>query len=176
MRVAPAVAAVVAAVVDPLERDALLAVYVNLGMPLPKGKVCSWDGVACQKDGYTLDLRGRGLSGHLDAALSECRSLKALNVARNKIAGFIPPEIGGQRYLTRLTLLSLAGDALTGSIPAELGSLAALQRLDLSDNRISGPLPASLSRLPLLELSLARNLLTGETSQDDNQRGLKDGN
>ena len=52
----------------------------------------------------------------------DLRSLKGFNVARNLIAGPIPPEMGGQRYLTRLSFLSLAANALTGPIPPELGS------------------------------------------------------
>jgi len=39
--------------------------------------------------------------------------------------------------LTALTVLDLSGNRLTGTIPAALGNLAALQQLNLVDNRLT---------------------------------------
>ena len=59
----------------------------------------------------------------------------------------------------RVTRLSLH---LSGSIPAELGSLANLQRLHLYDNQLSGPIPVELGNLANLEgLWLFQNQLSG---------------
>ena len=62
----------------------------------------------------------------------------------------------------RVIGLSLSDNRLSGSIPAELGNLASLQELDLSDNRLSGSIPAELRLLiSLTELSLENNQLGG---------------
>ena len=62
----------------------------------------------------------------------------------------------------RVTHLDLSDNLLTGGIPAELGSLTNLRRLDLYRNRLTGSIPAELGSLPNLEvLWLASNQLTG---------------
>ena len=54
----------------------------------------------------------------------------------------------------RVTELALASNDLSGTIPAELGerNLTKLQRLDLSENELSGPLPLTLSALSQLSV------------------------
>ena len=62
----------------------------------------------------------------------------------------------------RVTALRLRRNALTGSIPAELGELANLVWLDISLNNLSGPLPVGLGDLTRLRfLDLGANDLTG---------------
>jgi hypothetical protein len=41
----------------------------------------------------------------------------------------------------------LNGNQLTGPLPEELGSLANLNRIQIDQNRISGPIPISFSNL-----------------------------
>ena len=63
---------------------------------------------------------------------------------------------------SRVTELDLASESLTGSIPAEVGSLFELTTLDLSSNRLTGDIPAELGWLTnLTELRLSGNTLTG---------------
>jgi pre-peptidase/Leucine Rich Repeat (LRR) protein len=63
---------------------------------------------------------------------------------------------------TTVTGLSLSDNGLTGSLPASLGSLADLQTLDLSLNQITSPLPSTLTDLIFLEsLSLSFNRISG---------------
>ena len=51
---------------------------------------------------------------------------------------------------------------LTGTIPAALGELSALTKLDLEKNRLTGPIPPDLAKLTALEnLHLSFNWLTG---------------
>ena len=51
----------------------------------------------------------------------------------------------------RVTVLDLSENQLTGPIPAALGDLTNLERLDLSDNELTGPIPAELGGLSNLE-------------------------
>ena len=63
----------------------------------------------------------------------------------------------------RVTNLNLTDNNLSGEIPAELGDLTSLQILFLEDNNLSGEIPAELGGLTsLLVLDLARNNLSGE--------------
>jgi hypothetical protein len=43
--------------------------------------------------------------------------------------------------LSKLQILSLAGNALTGAPPAALGGLPALKIADLGNNQLAGPAP-----------------------------------
>ena len=77
----------------------------------------------------------------------------------NQLTGTIPAELGS---LTNLTSLGLRDNQLTGTIPAELGSLTNLTRLTLNDNQLTGTIPAELARLSnLTDLGLSYNQLTG---------------
>ena len=63
---------------------------------------------------------------------------------------------------TRVTKVDLDDESLTGSIPAELGSLSELTHLDLSDNSLTGDIPTELGLLHnLQEIRLSGNSLTG---------------
>ncbi len=63
---------------------------------------------------------------------------------------------------SRVIGLLLSNSLLSGGLPPELGSLAALRWLDLSHNQITGALPPELGNLTNLEgLLLSGNLLTG---------------
>ena len=61
-----------------------------------------------------------------------------------------------------LERLELSFNALTGPVPAWLGSMTGLRSLDLGWNEFTGPIPSELGRLVNLEwLGLASNELTG---------------
>ena len=63
----------------------------------------------------------------------------------------------------RVTGLGLSENELSGEIPAELGNLASLRSLALSRNRLSGEIPSELGNLASLEkLYLSSNKLSGE--------------
>ena len=62
-----------------------------------------------------------------------------------------------------VTELILEERNLTGSLPAELGSLSNLKNLTLDNNSLTGEIPAELGNLPeLTDLSLTHNRLTGK--------------
>ena len=82
-----------------------------------------------------------------------------LDLRDNGLTGSIPAELGS---LSNLQGLWLENNGLTGSIPAELGSLSNLQRLWLKNNGLTGSIPAELGNLSNLQgLYLSGNRLTG---------------
>ena len=82
-----------------------------------------------------------------------------LNLAGNRLTGPIPAELGS---LVNLYGLNLSSNHLTGPIPAELGRLVNLYRLNLSNNDLTGPIPPELGNLARLgALYLFGNQLTG---------------
>ena len=82
-----------------------------------------------------------------------------LNLAGNQLSGPIPAELGG---LANLISLNLNLNQLSGPIPAELGGLANLTSLLLGRNQLSGPIPAELGGLAnLTSLFLGFNELSG---------------
>ena len=82
-----------------------------------------------------------------------------LVLSDNDLSGTLPAELGD---LTRLSRLELDDNQLSGPIPQELGTLDRLTRLDLSGNTLNGTIPAELGRLNrLIRLDLNGNNLTG---------------
>ena len=61
----------------------------------------------------------------------------------------------------RVEELSLPGNDLRGTLPADLGSLTSLNVLNLSDNRLSGTLPDLRALTILTTLNLGDNQLSG---------------
>ncbi|KAK7390346.1 hypothetical protein VNO78_25650 [Psophocarpus tetragonolobus] len=84
-----------------------------------------------------------------------------MDFSSNKFSSFIPRDIGN--YLSRTTFLSLANNALHGSIPDSLCKALLLELLDLSNNKISGLIPSCLINISatLRVLNLKNNNLSG---------------
>ncbi len=73
--------------------------------------------------------------------------------------GVLPTALAELEYLDRL---DLSGNRFTGPIPAEWGRLTRLLVLDLSDNDLTGEIPTELSGLGRLRvLDLSNNALSG---------------
>ena len=154
------------------ERNALLLLYAStggnnwrdrsnwLGEP---GSECSWYGVECDDGGahvISLSLSENNLAGPLPAELADLPHLRYLRLEFNLLTGPIPPSLG---TLSALEVLDLSGNQLGGPIPAELGNLPELYSLILFGNQLTGGIPSSLAGLSnLTELDLNQNALTGE--------------
>ncbi|XP_051139900.1 receptor protein kinase CLAVATA1-like [Andrographis paniculata] len=92
----------------------------------------------CVFSGVTCDGNGR---------------VTSLNITNQRLFGTISPAIGRLSSLVNLTLVS---DNLTGPIPVELGDLAALEYLNLSENvinkTIDGAMVMKFSKLQVFDV------------------------
>ncbi len=143
--------------------------WLRLGGNELTGLVPPWLGSLTHLQSLDLSSDGfedGGLRGPIPAQLGNLANLERLDLSYNELTGPIPTRL---RNLARLRVLGLRGrywnlDApgLTGEIPAALGSLANLERLELSGNGLTGEIPAALGSLANLErLELTLNKLTG---------------
>ena len=86
--------------------------------------------------------------------------VSSLYLDGNALSGSIPPEIGNLASLVSLAFTENRG--LTGPIPPEIGNLASLEALLLDENVLTGPIPPELGNLASLEtLWLQDNDLSG---------------
>ena len=88
------------------------------------------------------------------------------------LTGTIPAELGS---LSELTILRLSNNKLTGTVPPELGDLSSLKWLSLWNNGLTGTIPSELGNLTnLTMLRLEWNELTGTIpAQLGNMTNLK---
>ena len=90
-----------------------------------------------------------------------------LNLSNNNLSGSIPPQVGG---LAALQVLDLSNNDLSGSIPPQVGDLTALIHLDLSNNKLSDSIPALNSLTALIHLDLSNNALSGTIPEEVGSR------
>ncbi|KAI3996253.1 hypothetical protein MKX01_026721 [Papaver californicum] len=93
-----------------------------------------WNGINCDGSGHvtSLDLSSEFISGGLNgsSSLFKLKYLKSLNLAFNRFSSAtIPSEIG---RLANLTYLNLSNSGFSGQIPMELSQMTRLVTLDLS--------------------------------------------
>ncbi|KAH0877844.1 hypothetical protein HID58_065238 [Brassica napus] len=106
----------------------------------------------------TLVLSDNRFSGAIPTFLAELGRLSDLRLAQNGFGGEIPPLVGLLKSLRYG--LDLSGNGFIGEIPATLGGLVNLQRLNISNNKLTGSLSA-LQSLSLLQLDVSFNQLKG---------------
>jgi Leucine-rich repeat (LRR) protein len=138
----------------------------------------------------TLDLGNNQLSGSIPEKLADLVQLHCLVLSHNKLSGPIPSEpslyfreasIPDSSFFQHLGVFDLSHNMLSGSIPEEMGNLMVVVDLLLNNNKLSGEIPGSLSRLTnLTTLDLSGNMLTGsippELGDSSKLQGLYLGN
>ncbi|CAN0927880.1 Probably inactive leucine-rich repeat receptor-like protein kinase IMK2 [Linum grandiflorum] len=107
-----------------------------------------------------LYLFNNRLHGSIPASIGNCLALQAVDVSNNSLTGTIPP---GLANLTRLHRMNLSHNSLTGTMVGFSSfSSSSLVFLALEHNNLSGSIPASLSKIGLIqEVSLDHNQITG---------------
>jgi Leucine-rich repeat (LRR) protein len=129
-----------------------------------------------------INLYGNGFTGLIPSTVGDLPQLSVLSLGRNDFHGTMPKEILRTATLTKclvydnnlegpipgfgslqqLTWLDLSSNKLSGEIPASLGTCQQLQTIQMGQNFLSGSIPASLGNLiNLAMLNLSQNNLSG---------------
>ncbi|KAL5975649.1 hypothetical protein ACLOJK_019975 [Asimina triloba] len=124
---------------------------------------CNWIGVRCdptQSFVYSLRLPGVGLIGQIPpATLGRLSRLRVLSLRNNRLSGQLPPDFSGMKLLRNLYLQN---NGFTGQLPPDLAAMTRLVRLDVSNNNFSGIIPSSLANIThLTGLFLQNNQFAG---------------
>lgn len=106
-----------------------------------------------------LDFSGNKFTGSIPTSVGNLQSLRYLSLSGNELSGSIPLSLA---YCSKLTVIRLRDNSITGSVPGGLFDLG-LQEVDLSKNKLVGPIPPGSSKLfqSLHTLDLSRNNLSG---------------
>ncbi|RLN12365.1 LRR receptor-like serine/threonine-protein kinase GSO1 [Panicum miliaceum] len=183
-------------------------VLLDLGENQLEGPIPAWIGDNLQLL-IILRLRSNQFSGNIPAELSQLQGLRVLDLANNNLSGALPRSIGNftkmashqskystssfmtvtnggyivsinvslyitmkgeeriySRILYLMKSIDLSDNDLSGEIPAEIGALVELKNLNLSRNRLSGPIPETVGHMGSLEsLDLSWNQLSGAIPQ-----------
>jgi len=105
----------------------------------------------------SLNVADNKLGNEAVAMISRIKPLRDLKLSNNGLTGALAVEIA---ELVNLESLDLQHNAIT-SLPDELQSLSRLRTLNLNENRVSRMPSKVLQQLPLSEIFLAKNKLTG---------------
>lgn len=90
------------------------------------------------------------------------RHVTGVDLASNNLTGFLPSGFTPDADFLYLDQLNLSDNSISGTIPADLGGLTSLFFLDLGGNQLTGTIPAELGNLANLNvLTLSDNQLTG---------------
>jgi hypothetical protein len=106
-----------------------------------------------------LDLSKNSLSGPLHAELRGLKSLEKMEIGDNALDGPLPEGLFSS--LAQLEVLVLSGNRLEGALPGALWSLPRLRFLDLSRNNFTGALPSLSSNVSSAVFNLTDNFLYG---------------
>ncbi|KAK4589554.1 hypothetical protein RGQ29_020211 [Quercus rubra] len=105
-----------------------------------------------------LDLYGNFLSHNIPHEWASTK-LEILSLSVNNLSGPIPSFLGN---ITTLRYMNIENNLFSGMVPLELGKLVNLEHLILSANNLSGELPVALTKLTkLTELRISSNNFTG---------------
>ncbi|KAL6636887.1 hypothetical protein ACP70R_024459 [Stipagrostis hirtigluma subsp. patula] len=111
--------------------------------------------------GLIVSFRDNRISGRLTDEISrKCRAIRTLDLAGNQISGMMPANIG---LLGALVKMDISRNMLQGQIPVSFKDFKSLKFLSLAGNNLSGSIPACLGQLRSLEvLDLSSNSLGGK--------------
>lgn len=107
-----------------------------------------------------LDLSSNNLSGSILGSIENCNKLRFLKLSHNHLNGTIPIELGMSANLQYL--LDVSDNSFDDMIPNQLAGLNMLETLNLSHNTLNGSISASFqSMVSLLSMDVSYNKLEG---------------
>jgi len=103
---------------------------------------------------------------------SDKTTVNGINLAGRAVTGTLPTELG---LLTTLRVLSMPQNIIHGNIPAEIAALPHLESIDLSQNTLTGSIPSFTSPI-LRSVDLSYNMLSGNlvSNVGETQKKLTD--
>ncbi|XP_052207426.1 probable LRR receptor-like serine/threonine-protein kinase At1g53430 isoform X4 [Diospyros lotus] len=105
-----------------------------------------------------IQMKRLNLTGSLPEEISNLRHLQEIDFSLNYVTGSIPATFSK----LPLSILSLLGNRISGSLPKEIGDIATLEELVLEDNELGGHLHPNLGSLThLRRLVLSSNNFVG---------------
>ena len=108
-----------------------------------------------------IDLSFQGFTGTLPTEIGALKSAKYLSLYGCHFSGELPASLGA---LDQLEYLSAGLNEFSGSLPASLGSLKSIREIHISGNKLSGTIPTDLGGAQqslLISVDLSDNDLTG---------------
>jgi hypothetical protein len=111
---------------------------------------CDWWGIDCDDSGGVTALRlsKDNLSGPIPPEIHLLSdTLEEIFFDDNNISGTIPASVG---RLSRLERLQLKNNQLQGTLPTELGNLESIRLLSFKDNDITGTIPSEIGQLKVI--------------------------
>ena len=132
-----------------------------------RGAITEWSSVGEMKNLTVIDLSYNHISGAIPSQLGLIKNLEQLVLRNNALNGDLPSQLGmlntPPKSSGELREISLANNFLRGFLPESLGTTEAhVEYFDVSNNSISGTLPAAFGRLPKLQvLYLRQNAFSG---------------
>jgi Leucine-rich repeat (LRR) protein len=123
------------------------------------GTLCDWYGVSCTTSGSSqtvsqINLINNNLSGNLSDSLANLTNLTWLSTSGNINIIWSFPVIG---TLSKLQTLSFYNNRMTGPIPTTLTWMTVLTTLALTNNAFNWSIPSNLFTLPNLTTVLLNN-------------------
>ncbi|CAL9022718.1 unnamed protein product [Prunus brigantina] len=106
----------------------------------------------------SIQLSVNQFEGPIPETIGNLKKLSSLHLDQNMLSGTIPDSLGS---CVGISEINLAHNNISGQIPSSLGSLHNLNSLNLSRNQLSSEIPTTLSSLKLSLLDLTNNRLIG---------------
>ena len=107
-----------------------------------------------------LDLSSNNLTGQIPYSIGHCQKIHFLKLSHNHFNGTIPNELG--MLVNLQDLLDISDNSIDGAIPSVLGGLHMLQALNVSHNALSDNIPPSFQSMnSLLYMDVSYNKLEG---------------